>query len=83
MALNKTDAMTELIQSFCGKPEIILKLFFKLKKVETKKNCTRVVQMPNEIFIHRATDDTAETSNFLVKNPNTNIKANRKQSELM
>ena len=39
--------------------------------------------MPNEIYIHRATDDTAETSNFLVKNPNTNIKANRKQSELM
>ena len=38
--------------------------------------------MPNEIYIHRATDDTAETSNFLVRNPNTNIKANRKQSEL-
>ena len=81
MALNKTDAMTELIQSFCGKPEIILKCFSKVKKVETKKNWTLVVQMPNEIYIHSDTDDTAET--FLVRNPNTNIKANRKQSELM
>ena len=48
-----------------------------------KRTRTRIIGLPSGNHIHQTTDVTAKFSIFLTRNPNPNIKANRKQSKLM